>query len=155
MRHLVDRCATEGEPFDEEMQIVTLKGRRAWVRAIGNAVRSGGTVVRIECAVQEIAPQGHREGTLMWHAVSMGGAMGGGEAFATVDRNGRFTYLNQEAERLLGRAGRERVMEHFTERHFGERLWGALALERSPPRDLEKSPTRDLERPPRATSTLE
>jgi phosphatidyl-myo-inositol dimannoside synthase len=43
----------------------------------------------------------------------------------------------------LGRAGRERVMEHFTERHFGERLWGALALERSPTRDLERPPPRD------------
>ena len=66
-----------------------------------------GDIVRVEGAVQEIAPHGHRPGTLMRHTVSMGGAMGSGEAFATVDREGRFTYVNEQAERLLGRPARE------------------------------------------------
>ncbi len=57
----------------------------------------------VEGAVQEIAPHGHRPGTLLRHTVSMGGAMGSGEAFATVDREGRFTYVNEQAEQLLGR----------------------------------------------------
>jgi diguanylate cyclase (GGDEF)-like protein/PAS domain S-box-containing protein len=101
---LVQACARDGTPFDEEMQIVTQKGRRAWVRTIGHAVRDEeGTVVRVEGAVQEIAPHGHRLGTLSRHTVSMGGAMGSGEAFATIDREGRFTYTNEQAEQLLGR----------------------------------------------------
>src|SRR3569832_82172 len=105
---LVDECASTGTPFDEEMQIVTRKGRRAWVRTVGQAVLDEtGDVIRIEGAVQEIAPHGYPQGTLMRHTVSMGGAMGSGEAFATVDRQGRFTYLNEQAERLLGRAARE------------------------------------------------
>ncbi|NPC54824.1 EAL domain-containing protein [Caenimonas sp. S4] len=105
---LVEACATAGEPFDEEMQIVTLKGRRAWVRSIGHAVRNeAGDIARVEGAVQEIAPHGHRPGTLLRHAVSMGGAMGSGEAFATIDREGRFTYINEKAELLLGRPARE------------------------------------------------
>jgi diguanylate cyclase (GGDEF)-like protein/PAS domain S-box-containing protein len=105
---LVDQCASTGTPFDEEMQIVTLKGRRAWVRTLGQAVLDEtGDVVRVEGVVQEIAPQGYRDGTLMRHTMSMGGATGGGEAFATIDRQGRFTYLNEQAERLLGRPARE------------------------------------------------
>jgi len=105
---LVEACAAVGEPFDEEMQIVTLKGRRAWVRSIGHAVRNeAGAIVRVEGAVQEIAPHGHRRGTLLRHTVSMGGAMGSGEAFATVDREGRFTYINERAELLLGKPARE------------------------------------------------
>lgn len=105
---LVEACATAGEPFDEEMQIVTLKGRRAWVRSVGHAVRNeAGAIARVEGAVQEIAPHGHRPGTLLRHTVSMGGAMGSGEAFATVDREGRFTYANEQAELLLGRPARE------------------------------------------------
>ncbi len=105
---LVQACATAGEPFDEEMQIVTLKGRRAWVRSVGHAVRNeAGVIARVEGAVQEIAPHGHRHGTLLRHTVSMGGAMGSGEAFATVDREGRFTYVNEQAELLLGRPARE------------------------------------------------
>jgi len=105
---LVEACRTAGEPFDEEMQIVTLKGRRAWVRTIGHAVRNeAGDIVRVEGAVQEIAPHGHRPGTLLRHTVSMGGAMGSGEAFATIDRQGRFTYINERAEVLLGKPARE------------------------------------------------
>lgn len=101
---LVATCATTGEPFDEEMQILTLRGRRLWVRTIGHAVRDeDGKIVRIEGALQEISPQGHRVGTLLRHTVSMGGAMSSGEAFATVDRDGRFTYVNEQAEKLLGR----------------------------------------------------
>src|SRR3954465_9956261 len=105
---LVDECASTGTPFDEEMQIVTLTGRRAWVRTLGQPVLDEtGEVVRVEGAVQEIAPHGYKPGTLMRHTVSMGGAMGSGEAFATVDRQGRFTYLNEQAERLLNRPARE------------------------------------------------
>ena len=105
---LVQACATNGDPFDDEMQVVTLTGRRAWVRTIGHAVRSdAGTIVRVEGALQEIAPHGHRPGTLLKHTVSMGGAMGSGEAFVTVDREGRFTYLNEQAESMLGHTARE------------------------------------------------
>jgi diguanylate cyclase (GGDEF)-like protein/PAS domain S-box-containing protein len=108
VNELVQACATRGEPFDEEMQILTLQGRRAWVRSIGHAIRNeGGEIVRIEGAVQEIAPHGHRVGTLLRHTVSMGGAMSSGEAFATIDREGRFSYLNDQAERLLGRSATE------------------------------------------------
>ncbi|HSH89387.1 MAG TPA: EAL domain-containing protein [Ramlibacter sp.] len=104
IRELVDECARSGEPFDTEMQIVTLGGRRAWVRTIGHAVRDvSGSIIRVEGAVQEIAPHTHKHGTLMRHTVSMGGAMGSGEAFATIDRQGRFTYINEEAEALLSR----------------------------------------------------
>jgi diguanylate cyclase (GGDEF)-like protein/PAS domain S-box-containing protein len=100
---LVTRCAATGEAFDEEMQILTAKGRPAWVRSIGQAVRDReGRIVRVEGAVQEIAPHAHRLGTLARHTVSMGGAMGSGEAFATIDREGRFTYANEQAEHLMG-----------------------------------------------------
>ena len=105
---LVDQCASTGTPFDEEMQIVTLKGRRAWVRTVGQPVRDEtGDVIGVEGVVQEIAPLGHKPGTLMRHTMSLGGATANGEAFATVDRQGRFTYLNEQAERLLNRPARE------------------------------------------------
>ncbi|AMO22445.1 EAL domain-containing protein [Ramlibacter solisilvae] len=106
---LVDHCATNGAPFDEEMQIVTLKGRRVWVRTLAQAVLDeSGDIVRVEGALQEIAPQGHKPGTLMRHAMGMaGGAMGTGEAFVTIDRQGRLTYANEQAERLLGRSSTE------------------------------------------------
>ena len=103
---LVQACARNGAPFDEEMQIITHGGRRAWVRTIGQASRDeSGGIVRVDGAVQEIAPSGHRMGTLSRHTVSMGGAMGSGEPFATIDPDGRFTYANEEAEHLLAQDG--------------------------------------------------
>ena len=95
-----------GEPFDEEMQIVTLKGRRAWVRSVGHAVRNEAASShgsRAPCRRSRrtaIAP-----GTLLRHTVSMGGAMGSGEAFATVDREGRFTYCQRAGRAAAGQAG--------------------------------------------------
>ena len=115
---LVDACAAEGKPFDEEMQIITRHGRRAWVRTLGHPVSDeSGRIVRVEGALQEIAPHGYLPGTLLRHTVSMGGAMGSGEAFVTVDRDGRFTYLNEEAERLLGRKAEELL---------GKKFWGSF-----------------------------
>jgi diguanylate cyclase (GGDEF)-like protein/PAS domain S-box-containing protein len=115
---LVDACASEGKAFDEEMQIVTRQGRRAWVRTLAHPVRdASGRVVRVEGALQEIAPHGYLHGTLLRHTVSMGGAMGSGEAFVTVDRDGQFTYLNEEAERLLGRTAGELL---------GKKFWGSF-----------------------------
>jgi diguanylate cyclase (GGDEF)-like protein/PAS domain S-box-containing protein len=115
---LFSACAAQGVPFDEEMQIITRSGRRAWVRTLAHPVRDeSGKIVRVEGALQEIAPHGYSRGTLLQHTVSMGGAMGSGEAFVTVDRDGRFSYVNEEAERLLGRSADELL---------GKKLWGSF-----------------------------
>ncbi|HYF21299.1 MAG TPA: diguanylate cyclase, partial [Ramlibacter sp.] len=114
MDRLLRACATEGAPFDEEAQILQLSGRRAWVRSIGQAVHDGdGSIVALQGAVQEIAPRGLRPGTLL----RMGAALGSGEAFATVDRNGQYTYLNEQAERLLGAD---------TNHMLGRRFWNSF-----------------------------
>ncbi len=84
----VDACARKGQPFDTQAQVVTAQGRLRWVRVLGHAVRDAqGRIEAIEGAIQAISPR----------AVTAG-------ALATVDGEGRFTYLNPEAERLLGRA---------------------------------------------------
>jgi glycosyltransferase involved in cell wall biosynthesis len=49
------------------------------------------------------------------------------------DREGLLYALSRLLEsralrQRLGQAGRERVLSHFTERHFGDRLWRALSL---------------------------
>ncbi|MFY8103365.1 MAG: EAL domain-containing protein [Ramlibacter sp.] len=84
----VDACACQGRPFDTQAQVVTAQGHLRWVRVLGHAVRDAlGQIEAVEGAIQAISPR----------AVTAG-------ALATVDGEGRFTYLNPEAERLLGRA---------------------------------------------------
>jgi diguanylate cyclase (GGDEF)-like protein/PAS domain S-box-containing protein len=110
LQALVQACARDGTPFDEEAQIVRLDGRRAWVRTLGQPVRDPeGTIVAVQGAVQEIVPRDTRPGSLL----RLGAALGSGEAFVTVDRNGQFTYLNEEAERLLGADSRQLLGRRF------------------------------------------
>lgn len=50
-----EKCLFEGISFDEEMQIITARGRLIWVRAIGEGIRDdNGTVTRIQGAFEDI-----------------------------------------------------------------------------------------------------
>jgi len=52
---VIKRCATEGVPFDEEMEIITLKGNRIWIRTTGEPIRDKNGVIRqIDGAFQDI-----------------------------------------------------------------------------------------------------
>ena len=51
---VVGACATRGEPYDVELQLITYKKRRIWVRAAGHAVWEDGKVVRLYGAFQDI-----------------------------------------------------------------------------------------------------
>jgi len=54
---LFQACAERGDPFDEELQLVTSTGRRVPVRAIGEAVRDDeGRIVVVHGAFQDITP---------------------------------------------------------------------------------------------------
>ena len=91
-------CREQGAPFDLEAQLRTLQGELLWVRCVGQPLRDQeGAVVGIEGLVQEIAPAGYPPGTLLRHTVSMAGAEGSGEAFVTVDPQGRISHANQQA----------------------------------------------------------
>ena len=51
-------CAKNGVPYDEEMQILTSKGKRVWVRTIGEAVRDHtGSIVKVQGFFQDITEQ--------------------------------------------------------------------------------------------------
>ncbi len=62
IREVFERCASEGVPFDVELQIITARGRRRWVRAIGQAERdNSGQIVRLQGAFQEISERRQTE----------------------------------------------------------------------------------------------
>ncbi|RYF18975.1 MAG: EAL domain-containing protein [Comamonadaceae bacterium] len=137
-------CQEEGARFDVEVQVRTLQGRRIWVRCVGEPLRAqDGGIFGAEGFVQEIAPPGFAPGTLMRHTVSMGGALGSAEAFVTVDRQGRISYANEQAEQLFGAAG-ESVLGRKIWSFFQKRARLKLeerfvnALEKREPLELEE-----------------
>ena len=55
IRSKFEACTRDGTPFDLELQIITAKGRRLWVRAIGQAERGpDGEITHVQGAFQDI-----------------------------------------------------------------------------------------------------
>lgn len=58
IREVFGACIEHGEPYDEEMQIITAKGNHVWVRTTGEAVRDGkGRIIGAQGAFQDISEQ--------------------------------------------------------------------------------------------------
>jgi PAS domain S-box-containing protein len=64
---LVDRLIKTGEPFDEELEFITVKKNRIWVRAVGEAYRENGEIVRIGGVFQDINSRKHIENEIKKH----------------------------------------------------------------------------------------
>ncbi|MEK7952619.1 PAS domain S-box protein [Luteolibacter soli] len=98
-----ERCVSTGEPFDEEAELITAKGRHVWVRSSGEAVRDAdGTIRRIQGAFQDISlrkASEHRALHLNERLLATLESIT--DAFFTLNRDWQFTYLNSEAEDIL------------------------------------------------------
>jgi PAS domain S-box-containing protein len=105
VRDAVLRCIESGEPYDLEAEKVSACGRRFWVRTMGEAVRdAGGRIVRLQGALQDITER--KLAALATHklALRLSNTLESiTDGFFTVDRDWRFTYVNREAGRLLGK----------------------------------------------------
>jgi diguanylate cyclase (GGDEF)-like protein/PAS domain S-box-containing protein len=60
-----EACARDGRPYDEEMEIVTARGRRVWVRTAGEPVRDHtGRITHVQGAFQDISDRKEAERSL-------------------------------------------------------------------------------------------
>jgi PAS domain S-box-containing protein len=105
VRLAVERCIEDGIPYDLEVEKVSARGRRFWVRTMGEAQRdSRGRIVRIHGAFQEISERKRAEEETRRLASRLANTLESiREAFCVVDRDWRYTYVNNEAQRLLQR----------------------------------------------------
>ena len=101
----IESCIRNGVPFDIEFQVYTARDRLIWVRLIGEASRDvDGEVRRVHGAVQDISEtkmQAERYRELGERLTTTLESVT--DAFYTLDREWKFTYVNREAERLLQR----------------------------------------------------
>ena len=100
-----DRCAKEGTPFDEELELITAKGRQLWVRASGEAVRdTDGTIRRIQGAFQDISAKTAAVRQAQHLTERLSATLESiTDAFFTLNHQWQFTYLNTEAEGIMRR----------------------------------------------------
>ena len=110
------RCADAGIPYDLEVEVITARGRRLWVRTIGEPVRDATGAIRwLQGAMQDLSERKLAEGEIRRLATRLSNTLESlNVSFYTVDHDWRLTYFNREAERIWKRR-REKVI--------GANLW--------------------------------
>jgi len=102
IRKVFKNCLKKGDPFDEEVLIVTGSGRRVWVRTVGTPIRDeAGRVTRIHGAFQDISGRKKAEEALRQGASQFRAFVEGAPDGIFVQLNGRIAFFNETAGRLL------------------------------------------------------
>ncbi|MES2977869.1 MAG: EAL domain-containing protein [Pseudomonadota bacterium] len=119
MGGVLKACIEHGRPFDEQAQVMTSRGRRLWVRSLGEAWRDQtGAVQGVQGVLQDLTEtrrmQQESQQVMMQLSTTLASIT---EAFVTLDPDGRFTYVNPATEGLLGRNSTELL---------GRRIWREL-----------------------------
>ena len=95
----VNQAITKGKSFDMELQFISIKQNKIWVRIIGHAYRIDGDIVKVSGMLQDITDRKMAEEVL----VKMKKAIyTSGEAIFLTDQEGVFTYINPAFTRLYG-----------------------------------------------------
>jgi len=168
VRRAVDHCVRLGTPFDLEARLNTARGRQLWVRVLGQAIRDrDGATIRLQGALQDITARKRSEQALRESQERFDRARRQAEdesrrmaeqlsrtlesitdAFFTLDRSWRFTFLNHEAERQFSRT-RESLIGHVIWDAFPESRGTTFEIESR--RAVEQQTTVEFEEffPPR------
>ncbi|MGH8820066.1 MAG: PAS domain S-box protein, partial [Rhodoferax sp.] len=114
MTSAFDACIKNGVPFDEEAEVITSFGERLWVRTVGRALRdASGDILCVQGIVQDLSQKKHAEEESLSVTLRLSSTL----ASVTLDREGRFTYVNRESERLL---------QHSSAQLLGRTIWRLL-----------------------------
>ncbi len=133
-RHIViqhvEACVQHGTPYEFVLPKMTAKGRRIWVRSLGEAVRdASGKIVRIQGAFQDISEQkaaeAHTRALETQLATTLESITDG---FCLIDKDWKFTFLNGQAERMLQRR-REDLLGKLLWQEFPKTMGGAIERE--------------------------
>ncbi|OOG39112.1 PAS domain S-box protein [Polaromonas sp. A23] len=102
---MVETCAQHGTPYEFVLPKITAKGRRIWVRSLGEAVRdASGKIIRLQGAFQDITEQKEAEVRTQELETLLGTTLESiTDGFSLMDKSWRFTFLNSQAERMLQR----------------------------------------------------
>ena len=104
LRDAFFHCLHEGAPFDTELVAITQTGRHIDARLTGEAeTDERGRIQAVQGAFQDIMEQKERERKVRELANHLSRTLESiTDAFLMLDRQWRFTYVNQEAERIMG-----------------------------------------------------
>ncbi len=102
LQRAFEACIEHGTPFDVEAEMVSAKGRRRWVRSIGEAVRDNGRTVSVHGAFQDITAAHQAEQQRLKTAARLTATLEDmSNGFVMINRDWTFGYLNRSAEQTL------------------------------------------------------
>jgi PAS domain S-box-containing protein len=109
-----EACVREGTPYDEEVQIVTAKGRQRWLRVIGRCERDAdGRIIRVQGAMQDISDRKGLESMLhQSQRLEAIGQLTGGIAH---DFNNLLTVIIGNADLLIDAVGDDQRLHGLAE----------------------------------------
>jgi PAS domain S-box-containing protein len=97
-----NKCIETGEPYDHELQIITAKERKIWVRTQGQAEFRDGVCVRVYGSFQDISDLKNAQMDLKEALHEKDQILESiGDGFFSLDNDWIVTYWNPAAERLL------------------------------------------------------
>ena len=104
IRTVFEACASEGTPYDEQLQIITATGRLVWVRSLGQAVRDPqGRIIRVQGAFQDITERKQAEAVLEGEREFLTAMLESlSEGIVACDAGGRLTLFNRATRELHG-----------------------------------------------------
>ena len=95
----MDLTIKEGKPYNLDLQLITAKKNKIWVRIIGHAYLINGKIVKIGGMFQEITERKQSEESLLKMRKAINTS---GEAIFLTDPDGVFTYINPAFTSLYG-----------------------------------------------------
>jgi diguanylate cyclase (GGDEF)-like protein/PAS domain S-box-containing protein len=130
VRQMLDACIADGIGFDEELQIVSARGKRKWVRVTAEAVYgAAGAVARVQGAFQDITESKHADTHRRILAARLTNTLESiTDGVVMLDREWRFTFINGTAERLL-HCPRDEVLGMNIWQRFPEAVGGTYYTE--------------------------
>ena len=112
-------CRQSAAPFDLEAQLIAAPGRAQWVRCSGQALQgTAGQVLALQGIIWDLTAHKQSEQASRRVLMQLSTTLASiSEAFATLDTQGRFTFVNPATEQLL---------QHSSAQLLGQAIWHVL-----------------------------
>ena len=119
IKEVFANCAQNGISYDEDMEIITSKGNRVWVRTIGEAVRDNkGEIVKVQGSFQDITERKLAEENLRLSNQTIKNILDFSSAVIYIfDLKGEFLLANKNFEKILG-VTQEELLGQTREKYF-------------------------------------
>ena len=103
IEHALNAALGKGTPYDLELELISAKGIRKWVRVIGNPVMQDGRVVHVQGSLQDITDRKRTEETLRKNEQLLSNILESmNEGLLVLDNDYRYTHFNSSMWNMVG-----------------------------------------------------